>query len=451
MRLRFWAPVLIGIVLVVGQGGGPALAQFEDLRSLFGYRNDPPPRPVRPRDPYAARGYYQAYPPPPAYRGPYYPGMPVNPEARRPYYDPEEREVRRPIRPRREARRPASSEPSERRRRPRPVPSAPARAAPEKPEVEPSTFVVVFGDSLADLVAQGLEDAYDETAEVEIVDKTKGDSGLSRAETYDWPKAIQDYLATNPRITVAVMMLGANDHQAIREGDALHEPLSDRWRELYRDRIDAVAQAFADRKIPLVWVGAPPMKNDKLSADLIVINEMYRDRVQRVGGVYVDVWQGFVNNENRYAVMGPDVEGQTARLRTNDGVAFTPAGARKAAHFVEVELKRLIEQKAPGTAVASLPKASDAPGSGQAVDQIINASIPALPEPPGLPSLPAKPPAGPVLPLTRTDASPNGALVSGRPKLEGDAAGTIDRALKQGVASPPKPGRADDFTWPPKS
>jgi hypothetical protein len=31
------------------------------------------------------------------------------------------------------------------------------------------------------------------------------------------------------------------------------------------------------------------------------LNEIYRDRVQRAGGVYVDVWPAFVDDANRYA------------------------------------------------------------------------------------------------------------------------------------------------------
>lgn len=451
MRLRLWAALLLGSLLVAVVGAAPATAQF-DLRALFGYGDPPPaqrPPPMRRGDPYGPRGGYHQQAP--ASRGPYYPGMPVYPpEARRPYAYPDE--YRRPVQPRREIRRPSYSERAERRRRSRAAPSTPARTQDKpEPQVEPSTFVVMFGDALAELVAQGLEDAYEDVDEVEVVGKARGDSGLSRPDVYDWPKVIQDYLASNPRITVAVVMLGANDRQPIREGEATFDPLSDRWREIYRDRVDAVVRAFAERKIPLVWVGTPPMKNDKFSADLIVMNEIYRDRVQKAGGVYVDIWQGFVNDENRYAAVGPDVDGQTARLRANDGVSFTRAGARKAAHFVEIELKRLIEQKGAGAAVASLPKAPDTPASPQSIDQLINASIPALPEPPGLPSLPAKPVAGPVLPLTRAETSSGGALLSGRPAFDGDAAYTVDRALKQGIAPAPKPGRADDFTWPPPS
>src|SRR3954453_10792042 len=372
--------------------------------------------------------------PAPAGRPSYYPGAPAYPDARRPSYR-EERRARRPVyREERQARRPAYRAERTPRRPVRAAPAAEARKAqPVKPAIEPSTYIVVFGDSLADLISDGLEEAYDEAPEIEVVSKAKGDSGLVRNDAYDWPKVIQDYLNGNPQITFAVMMVGVNDRQAIREGEAAHDPLSDRWRDIYRDRVDAVAQAFADRKIPLLWVSAPPTKNEKFSADMAAMNEIFRERVQKAGGVYVDIWPGFVNDGNRYAPVGPDVDGQTARLRAADGIHFTSAGARKAAHFAEVEIKRLLEARSGASFAAPAPK-------GAADRQ--------TPESAGSPPLPAKAVAGPVLPLTRPEVSPDGALVAGRPSLDKEGGSAVERAYRQGVAPGPKPGRADDFKWP---
>lgn len=381
------------------------------------------------RQPLDYRSARPAYPPP----QPYY-----QPQPAFPWFSPPREAARPPVEPR-EAR------PTRRVRRY--VPAAPKSDKPEVQEVEPSTHVAVFGDSLAELVGQGLDDAFEEAEDIAIVRKARGDSGLVRADVQDWPKAIREYLAADPKVRYAVVMLGANDRQPIREGETAHEPLSDRWKELYRQRVDDVIKIFAERKLPFVWVGVPPMKNEKLSADLISINEIFRERVQKAGGVYVDIWPGFIDDQNRYAATGPDVDGQVARLRTADGVHFTRAGARKAAHFADVELKRLMEARGAPAAVAT-PSTDGTPAAKELdVERLISASLPALPEPQGLPSLPAKPIAGPVLPLTKPETSPGGALLTGRPRLDGDAF-LVDRALREGIAPPPKPGRADDFKWP---
>ena len=336
------------------------------------------------------------------------------------------------------------------------------------PKVDPTTFVVVLGDSLGELLAGGLDDALGDVPTATVIRKTRADSGLVRSDFHDWPKVVRELLASDQKITLGVMLLGANDRQAIREGNVSHEPLSERWRELYRDRVDAVVQAFAERRVPLIWVGAPPMQTGRLSADLVTLNEIYRQRSERAGAVYVDLWQGFVDAENRYSASGPDLFGQVARLRTGDGVHFTRAGARKAAYFADVALRRMLPDVSGGPVLASpipgarphglpLPPAGDAAtlpselqpgGIERMVDQIARLSNGL--EPTRLPDIRVKPVAGPVLPLTGPAMAGGGALLStpGAARGTGPEASLLNRVFEDGKAPAPAAGRADDFRWP---
>ena len=65
-------------------------------------------------------------------------------------------------------------------------------------------------------------------------------------------------------------------------------------------------------------------------------------RAEKAGINYVDIWDGFVDEQGLYTQQGPDFEGQTRRLRTYDGVYFTKAGAEKLGHYVEHELRRAL-------------------------------------------------------------------------------------------------------------
>lgn len=479
MRLGSTIRPLLAAALLLAAGGA-AQAQFG---SLFGdpyaeerareraYRQ--PPRPVRPYGGEPDRSYgrapagyeYQRQAPPQDYYGrrPAYgrAGPAPAPQPERYYWPWEDRPAMAPPQPAYVPRRNRDvvDEGRARRRIQRPAPVA--REPTIRPKLNPTTHVAVFGDSLAELVGQGLDEAFEDNPGVVVFRRVRGDGGLVRKDVSDWPKLAQEYLAANPKLSYAIVMVGANDRQPIRDGDQSVEPLTDRWRELYRERVDALIRVFAERKVPVVWVGAPPMRNEGLSTDLIALNDIYRAGVQKAGGSYVDIWPGFVNDENRYAQSGPDVDGQTARLRTPDGVHFTHAGYRKAAHFADVEIKRLMEVRA-GPPVVSAPVAAIpspglegvlAPGAkiddAALIDRMISASLPSLPEPQGLPSLPAKPASGPILPLTRIEVSPGGALATGRPRLDGDANYVTERTLNRGAPPPPQPGRADDFRWPP--
>ncbi len=336
-------------------------------------------------------------------------------------------------------------------------PAAPVivRDDPVVPKVDVAHHILVIGDSLANLLADGLEDALEDRPDLAVVAKAKPDSGLVRSDFHDWPKVAGDLLAADTKISLGVVMIGLNDRQAIREGDTVHEPLSPRWLELYRERVQAVTQVFAGRRIPLIWVGAPPVQNARLSADFVTFNEQYRQQVERAGGQYVDLWGAFVDAENRYTAMGPDVSGQTMRLRLGDGIHFTAAGARKAAHFVDVLVRRLF---APGTQgdVIALPVSPDtgaptnpelqAGGIERLIDQMV-AGLPVI----SLPAaLQAKPAAGPILPLTGTAAPGEQALLVSIPEARGrgELAGQLDRIFGEGILPEPKPGRMDDHRWP---
>jgi hypothetical protein len=465
MRMRSLVGRFLAGLLVLATGGAASLAQYDSGSVYLPGRDGPPAygsrryqERVSPR--YEARPRYvpgpqyggqanqgSGYRAQPQYGARYQPAPPSNnfffPWLQRPAepaYEPEPRYRRRE--------RPAAEPREVRRRAPRVAPAPEAREPAEKPaeaEVEPSIFVAVFGDSFADLVSKGLDDVFEENLDLEIVNKARGSSGLTRVDHYDWPKSVQEFLASGQKITFAVVMVGSNDRQVIREGETSHDPLSERWREIYRERVDAMIRPFVERRVPLLWVGLPPMRNERMSTDAIALNDIYRERVQKAGGVYVDIWEAFGNDENRYSPVGPDVDGQVTRLRSNDGIHFTRAGSRKAAHFVGVELKRLIEARGPGTNVAVAPSAPGADGS--AVDRLVNTALPAVPDPQSLLPKP-RPEVGPVVPLNRVDVSPGGALASAPPRLDPDTAVVVEKTLRNGVPPAPRSGRADDFTWP---
>lgn len=329
------------------------------------------------------------------------------------------------------------------------------RDDPVIPKVDVAHHILVMGDSLANLLANGLDDALNNRPDVEVIHRAKPDSGLVRSDFYDWPKAASELLASDQKISIGVILLGLNDRQPLREGETVHEPLSPRWLELYRDRIDTIAGAFATRRVPLIWVGVPPMQNGRLSADMITFNDLYRQRVEKAGGQYVDLWGGFVDAENRYAATGPDVSGQPVRLRLGDGIHFTAAGARKAAHFVDLVIRRMIEA-APQSSVIALPVSPDtgAPsvlelqpgGVERLIDQMV-AGVPTI----GLPAaLQARPLAGPIQPLTGQAALSEQPLLASitEARGRGDTALQLERVFGQGIAPDPVAGRLDDYRWP---
>lgn len=323
---------------------------------------------------------------------------------------------------------------------------------PDGSAIEPSFFVAVIGDSLAQMLADGLEEAYADRPEIRFLHKAKDNSGLTRDDFYDWPKAVHDLLATKERIDLVIVMIGANDRQTIHQGAETYDPFSPRWRELYAARVSAVRQAFAERKIPLVWVGLPVMKNERVSADMAQLNELYRQAAGSSGAPFCDVWEAFAGERGQYQAFGPDVNGRIVKLRAPDGVHFTEDGARKLAHFVEGEVKRAFEATRQPAGEAELEPAGPPTGQEESASRARGDFTPFEVAPQfQAPRLPERPAVGPVQSLTAPPAAAATELARRQkppPEPKAAARSLAEHVFVEGRELPPHPGRADDFSWP---
>src|SRR5262245_11744825 len=91
---------------------------------------------------------------------------------------------------------------------------------PRKADTPPTTTVLVLGDSMADWLAFGLEDAFTDLPELGVIRKHRTYSGLiryeNRADAPEWPQVARDAIAAD-KPKFVVVMLGLQDRQAIRE------------------------------------------------------------------------------------------------------------------------------------------------------------------------------------------------------------------------------------------
>ena len=301
--------------------------------------------------------------------------------------------------------------------------------------------VLVMGDNVAQWLAIGLQEALNDKPGLSVLRKTRESSGLVQTGVYDWEKTMRDLLSGADKIDLGVMMIGSNDKQNLREGNASLDPRTPQWSQMYSERVAAIARLFQDRKIPLIWVGMPVMKNDQLSAHLLTLNQIFKQQTEKYGAIYVDVWEAFVDDRNLFAFYGPDINGQIVRLRNNDGIHFTKAVARKLAHFVEKDLLRLYDSASPlaeppqiATTDPIVRPEGDAPAMKEEASDVAQA-----------PLQPQKPEAGPVILLTAPAISPGAVLVNRRPSTDVDA---VIHSSQSQWQSLPHPGRADDFSWP---
>ncbi len=304
------------------------------------------------------------------------------------------------------------------------------------PAVPPSFFVAVLGDSLGQMLAQALTTSLSNRPEVEVLHEAKEDSGLIRDDYYDWPKAAHDLVTGAQKINIAVMMIGSNDHQTLHDSTGSYDPGSEQYEQIYAARIEAVAKAFHDAKIPLIWVGLPIMKSDRYSKAMASLNDMYRQYASKDGATYIDIWEDFVDDNGQFSAYGPDVDGQVVRLRALDGVHFTKAGALELASFVEPQIRQILEGETPQDDAALAKIETTAPAGTNL--PAANAAV-----------APVKPPIGPVLPLTGPVLSAGGQLATLTPASAGaNTASLVEQTFVDGRRHLSMAGRADDFIWP---
>jgi hypothetical protein len=369
--------------------------------------------------------------------------------------------------------------------------NAPAAKLPEAP---PTIRILVLGDSMADWLAYGLEEALNETPEIGIVRKHKAYSGLIRYEQkseIEWSKVARDLIA-HEKPQAIIMLVGLHDRQAMRERGSAAAPAkpaparpgsaeaprnvtpqanaqpaqpkpaanpnddeaagaepqrpklagpaefrTEKWEELYGARIDETIAALKTGNVPVLWVGVPAIRGQKSTVDLQYLNDLVRARVEKAGLLFVNPWDGFVDDRNNFMQRGPDETGQVRQLRTYDGIHFTKFGARKLAHYVERDLRRVLREPIP--AALNVP------------------SEPAPQAQPAKPSGPAaRPLAGPVI-LLGTPLNEPDDLLGGPPPAQSKqvpSAPALDavanRMLVKGEPMRAEAGRADDMSWPPR-
>lgn len=256
------------------------------------------------------------------------------------------------VRERRRARQPGAN------RRVRVAPSRVVPVVPQIPAKAPDAKVaMVFGDGTATELAEGLVEAFEQSANLRIVDRSRPDIGLI-SDAIPRMRSVVETAIENEKFDIAVVLVGINDRVAATDSEGQDYAFrSENWSGLYGAFVEQTALKLISSGKPVIWVGLPPYQDTAVSRDHAYMNDVFDRSLVRVGGRYVDVWNGFVDEEGHYIAEGPDHTGQIAVLRQEDGTGFTDAGRRKLAFYAESRLQRVLNQLAP--AIAGLDGANN--------------------------------------------------------------------------------------------
>ena len=307
------------------------------------------------------------------------------------------------------------------------------RTAPVRPPVQEEPVVqklgdakkiLIVGDFLASGLGDGLTAAFETSPGVIVEARGNVSSGLVRDDYYDWPEQLPKMI-DELKPAMVVVMIGANDRQQMVTDTAKEKFRTDGWFTEYRRRVLSFGKEVTERKIPLLWVGLPAFESDQMTADAVQMNQLYRNQVESIGGEFVDIWDGFVDENGNFIVTGSDVNGQQVRLRTSDGINLTQAGRRKIAFYVEKPARRILGTQASPDLV-----------------RLDESALPGL----GLPTNPVEH----TVPISLSDPNLDGGteLLGARPPPVTLTKSPRDLLVEQGEMTPAPIGRVDDYRMP---
>lgn len=287
--------------------------------------------------------------------------------------------------------------------------------------------VLVIGDFMGAALADGLIVAFASDPGITIEKRTDGSSGLVRSDHLDWPQTLPTYIA-EVKPALVVIMLGANDRQQMVVNGKREKFQTEPWNAEYERRVAAIIDITRQNKVPFVWTGLPAFSSPSLSADAATLNNYYRAKSEFAGGEFVDIWDGFADENGKFIASGSDINGQPVRLRGSDGLSLTKAGKRKLAFYVEKSIRKLI-----GGGVPAIAQINPAASTDSAVTTPALANVVSVP------------------PISLLDPELDGGNqlldAATLPKASGDS--PRDRLIEKGETVDPPEGRVDDFRWKP--
>ncbi len=299
--------------------------------------------------------------------------------------------------------------------------------------------VFVLGDSLAAGLWSGVSRAIDGDMRISLNGRYKEDSGLSRPEYYDWNGALPKILESN-KIDIAIVMIGSNDAQPIRDGQMRYAFDTKEWRDAYVKQVDKLMASLKAAGAAVYWVELPPMAAPNYDDSMKTIAAIHAERAKAAGVRFVATRDALLDN-GKYSDSGFDDTGEFKRLRSRDGVHFLKEGNNKLASLVTAAINKDIEIAVAATPQAPSPDASEetqpVPGFGQP----LSAS--------GVPAAPAQ--IGPAE-VSQAKSDFAGALPAPSDPAMAQLAQTTrpgtdaSRLFSRGEAITARPGRFDDFT-----
>lgn len=193
--------------------------------------------------------------------------------------------------------------------------------------------VLVLGDSLAGFYlpnALGQLARLDGRVEVESLYRVA--ASLANPARMDFNVEVPRFWEQRQRQTgrgfdIVVVLMGANDRQAIRHQGSWLRFNTEPWRREYLLRLSTLLDYVSTRSHQVYWLQLPPMREASLEQEIRMIEEMIKPVLANFHNVRFLDQRHLLSLRGEYTPVGV-VDGVQVPLRARDGIHLSTHGAR---------------------------------------------------------------------------------------------------------------------------
>lgn len=205
--------------------------------------------------------------------------------------------------------------------------------------LSPGDEIFFAGDSMMQGIAPHVQQYLQKTHNIQSVNLSKQSTGLAYPSFFDWPKTIEETLASNANIKILVVFLGPNDPWDMPDlqTKARLKFQTPEWEMAYRARIASILQSAHSRGVKVIWITPPNMKKQQLNEQMIYLSKVMQDELRQHDVLIMDSRKLLGTSDNvynNYLVKN----GETIKMRSSDGIHFSVEGQKLIAEALQQQL-----------------------------------------------------------------------------------------------------------------
>jgi hypothetical protein len=192
-------------------------------------------------------------------------------------------------------------------------------------KADKETRILLTGDSLMESMGPQMVKAMVGYENIVLRPIGKRSTGLSRPDFYNWPKVLEANLIDfKPQIVV--MWVGTNDPQNIHGHKNLGEPLSEQWKDVYKQKIQEIINICKAHGAKIIFIGPPAVDEEPLDRQLREIEKLIRHVSKANGQGYRSSRTALGDDKGQYLHEKRMPDGRMATIRWKDRVHITGDG-----------------------------------------------------------------------------------------------------------------------------